>query len=589
MGPAINDKIKHVVVLMFENRSFDHIFGALPNVNGVLGDDGKVKPELYNTLKPTKKPEPPFILPHNPPPVVPTPITINTQSLSSFNHDFWDGMMPDLFGPGTTGVVDGTPLGAPVTYPSTNSGFLKVTKDYGQPDYPAVMNYFELGQLGAHHTLAQEFVVCDNWFCDMPGHTEVNRLFMHCAQSDGFDQQNNDPNTCFTIFDLIHAQAVPGAPWTWKMYVPTIDGISGQLDSSFLNGNIQTSPFTNTPIAQFAEDAQNRTLPFYSFLMPWFPPGYSPYNDPSMHPNSWVQAGENYLAAVYNTLLNSPSWEDTLLIVTYDENGGMYDHVLPPTAIPPIEGVGSVYETNKIKNPPNPPILMTSSFDFSLLGPRVPAMLISPWLSKGSVDSSQYQNTSILRFIEDLIIPPSPTNSPLFLTQRDRYANSIARAFEQFGLQDMRTDCPQIPIQFPDFAYGTGSLASPGVGAVNTYTHSPTDPPTDHGLDITKMYVKRQPGHADSGKPITREFLTNADLQRYSAQRHQAAHWYFKGDHLKASIQIIEKAPGQWIWELKNEQGTVLAIPQNYYVTKEAAQLELDRVRFLFHELCCTS
>jgi phospholipase C len=113
--------IKHIVVLMFENRSFDHIFGALPRVDGVLLPDGKVNPEYYNTFAPTKEPSPTNIA------VPVTPIDLEHQYLvdHDFNHDFGDGMMPDLFGPGTTGYVNGKPIGAPAkTFPATNSGFL---------------------------------------------------------------------------------------------------------------------------------------------------------------------------------------------------------------------------------------------------------------------------------------------------------------------------------------------------------------------------------------------------------------------------------------------------------------------------------
>ena len=113
--------IKHVVVLMFENRSFDHVFGALPGVEGVLDPGGKVKPSLFNVPDPTRQPWPDNV------PVQPTGIGLQDQATlipHDFNHDFCDGMMPDLFGPGTTGYTEGKPIHAPAfTYPETNSGF----------------------------------------------------------------------------------------------------------------------------------------------------------------------------------------------------------------------------------------------------------------------------------------------------------------------------------------------------------------------------------------------------------------------------------------------------------------------------------
>ena len=462
--------IKHVVVLMFENRSFDHVFGALPGVEGVLDSGGKVKPSLFNVPDPTRQPWPDNV------PVQPTGIGLQDQATlipHDFNHDFCDGMMPDLFGPGTTGYTEGKPIHAPAfTYPETNSGFisslyypptkashssLPPVPELPYPTGPSAMTYFSLGELPVLHSLAREFVVCDNWFCDMPGHTLPNRVFMHCAQTDNLGIADDDQGHCHakTIFQLIEEQGK-----SWKIYAPCL-----LTDSRFLT-QIKDDPRGNIPIQQFAEDIQSsEAMPFYSFLMCWS--GNTQVTDSSMHPASFMEPGENYLAAVYNALCTSPVWNETLLIVIFDENGGIYDHVPPPTAVSPKPGekVHSDYHN------------IHAEFDFTVLGPRIPVILISPWLSPG-VESTQYQNTSILRFLAD---KATPVPLQLFLTERDKKANSIARAFDQFGLPEPRTKSPVAPIH-PGFVFADG------LSDFMCPDERPDVTPAPHMAEVAKIY-----------------------------------------------------------------------------------------------------
>ncbi|HEY6333161.1 MAG TPA: alkaline phosphatase family protein, partial [Blastocatellia bacterium] len=297
-GSAV-DQIKHVVVLMFENRSFDHIFGGLldsdmqPLVDGVVGPKGKVNrnwqtTSIYNTADPTQEPG------QTNNPIYATPITLNTQPRGGFNHDFCDGMMPDLFGPGTTGYVAGQQIGAPAqTYPAMNSGFVSVNG----PCFP--MTFFTDGSLKVLHQLAKSFVVCDKWFCDMPGHTMPNRDFMHCATTGtlGIDDPDSGIDSALTIFDQIDKYG-QGYAQGWKIYASPCT----QTDASFLNWKINKNGNSNVDIAQFAKDVNEGTLPFYSFLMCWTHDSL----DTSMHPSAILQPGENYLAAVYNTLVSNP-------------------------------------------------------------------------------------------------------------------------------------------------------------------------------------------------------------------------------------------------------------------------------------------
>ena len=217
----------------------------------------------------------------------------------------------------------------------------------------------------------------------------------------------------------------------------------GDERDSIIYQNIAALPQAQLDIGNFASDVENGKLAFYTFLMPSLLTAGVQADGNSMHPNADVRWGENYVAEIYNCLRNSKFWEQTLFIVTFDENGGIYDHVLPPRTVNP-DGINS----------PSP------DFDFTLLGPRVPAILISPWLDRG-IDSTQYQNTSILRFVQDLMVPRS-SPLPVSLTQRDAQAKSFAHLFNR---DQPRTDCPlQIEGYGNIFNWPVGNI----VGATDT-------------------------------------------------------------------------------------------------------------------------
>jgi len=543
-------QIKRVVVVMFENRSFDHIFGAMPGVNGLF-ENGALKPECYNLPDPLQ-PAPSLR-------ISPSPLDPSRPMAHDFTHDFGDGMMPDLFGPTFTvtpaggqpddstvtyssGFVKGKPTGqvqpVPPVFPATNSGFYS-TYNSAKPQGGQALSYFRDGDLRVLSTLAKNFVLCDRWHCDMPGHTLPNRSFFHCASTGnaGIDDTDGVTNTSSaTIFDRIDSmtELPPGAGW--KMYTPVAESggttTFGQLDTRFLNANVQHYP--GVPLTEFPTDCQDGKLPFYSFVMCWLPGGhYDPYTDTSMHPNSLMQPGENLLAAIYNTLRNSPCWEDTLLVVTFDENGGLYDHVFPPTTTPPDSDEPVV--TQSTRGSCGNSWVLDSQFDFSLLGLRIPALLISPWLAAG-VDTHPYQNTSVIRLLLERLNSLYGVSLPP-LTRRDATAPDLATAFSTFGQRAMRTDCPgwiepyaKLPCTDPN----TGSDAIPyGDGKLGVWEPPPSTmaaPPVPYIQELMNIYTASLPGHPDSGGKVTRTFATNAEVAAYTDERLEAARRYFQAD-----------------------------------------------------------
>ena len=436
------DKIKSVLVLMMENRSFDHIFGDMPGVDGLFQPDGQFKPDVFNTMDPETNPDGDKSLYH-----WPSPITPLTQGVIShdFNHNFGNGMLSDLYGPSAQGIVGGAPVGAKQTWPPHNAGFLSTIawNAHGHPpNGPTSMSYFQWGTLKALHPLAKEFVVCDNWYCDMPGQTWANRVFLHCAQTGGLIEDDGGAPMADleSIYDLLKQHGR-----TWKMYAK-----GTHCDTEYLNATVDSQRWTAAspdapnvsyvPFSQLKDDIQNGQLPDFGFIMCWDTP-QTVEGDTSMHPghpSNPVNGGENLIASIYNLLRGSPaSWDQTLFIVTFDENGGMYDHKPPPAAPSPVDPpvVGTFYDNDP---PPQGP---ARQFDFTLLGPRVPALLISPHLAHG-IDGTQYQNTSITRFAEELAETSTGAQPrSIHLTQRDQQAPSLSSAFFQFGLSSPRPDC----------------------------------------------------------------------------------------------------------------------------------------------------
>lgn len=516
--------IKHVIVLMFENRSFDHVLGDMPGVNGVHAINGAPNPEIYNLPDPTQPPS------GSNPPVTPMeivtgagPATVNGQPVNyeaaeiTYNYDHsFAGMMSDLYGAGTNGVVNGQPTPTPAKmFPGTNPGFYQHAQDTA-----SVLSYFAWYSMQVFHPLADNFVVCDAWYCDYPGYTLANRAFMHCATigSQGLNDPNFEMVNSLSIFEQLER-----INQTWKMYwsgdncdtVWLNDTVQQQLWNSQEPGGFNVS---EVPIAQLfvdlKSDPENSTLPFYSFIMCWNSIG----TDTSMHPDSSVEAGENLLACIYNALRASPYWENTLLVVTFDENGGIYDHMPVLPATPPVAG-----RKPQTEGP--------YTFDFTVLGPRIPVLLISPWLQRG-VCSTQFQNTSILRFLQDLgvgALLSSPPAGP-FLTQRDKTAPSITSVFDYsgFGLPTVRdpSSYPASVAPYQESSRYPNVLTCAQFQGDWTPSHV-EGPPAPHMVKTMKEYLQGLPGHADSGKAITRDFATVSELRAYYAERRDASIAWF--------------------------------------------------------------
>ncbi len=374
--------IEHVVVLMLENRSFDHMLGFLQNpnylINGLSGTEWNPRdPAHIDPAQEVKvSDDAGFILSYDP------------------GHAFHDVNLQLFDNPG----------GPPATS-LPNGGFIL---SYSQQPHvtpgiaDTIMKCMAPTTVPVLATLARQFAVCDAWYSSVPGPTWPNRFFVHAATSKGYLDNSQSRNYDMpSIFENLAASG-----YTWRDYY---HDVSQTWSLQRLQTDANKANFYS--FGQFGTDAKNGQLPNYSFIEPKYFSLFGEAND--QHPPHDIRAGEALIADVYISLRDSPLWEKTLLVVLYDEHGGTYDHVTP--------------------SPATAPDAYTSQFAFNRYGLRVPAVLISPFIPKGTIDQRTFDHTSIPATLKQIFGLPS------FLTQRDITAQTFA---DITSLDSARTDCP---------------------------------------------------------------------------------------------------------------------------------------------------
>ncbi|HEX5125550.1 MAG TPA: alkaline phosphatase family protein, partial [Rhodocyclaceae bacterium] len=243
---------------------------------------------------------------------------------------------------------------------ATMQGFAKnyqAATGQAPQDNVDVMHYFVADQVPVLTTLAIQFAVSDRWHASAPCQTWPNRFFAHTGTANGYEN-NSPPHFPYlmpTVFNRFKNDGITDNGW--KIY---FHDMPQTLTLSDLWLKLDRFRFYD----EFRHDASEGTLPSYSFIEPrYFTDTHLP-ND--QHPPHNATLGEQLIADVYNCLRSGPAWNQTLLIVTYDEHGGCYDHVAPPKATPPSTQA-------------------TAPFNFDRYGVRVPAIIVSPYIKPGTV------------------------------------------------------------------------------------------------------------------------------------------------------------------------------------------------------------
>jgi phospholipase C len=417
---SLNGKqyIQNIFVLMLENRSFDHMLG-FSGITGIDASSGQHT--IIDGLSGTES---------NSYQGKSYPVTQPADYSMPFDpgHEFTD-VVTQLSGADTQ-----YPSGGP--YPAiNNSGFVY---DYATTTSPGeggatnnfgeIMKCYAPNQLPVMNALAREFAVCDHWYSAIPGPTWPNRFFVMAASSGGLD---HSPTTAEilewetvngfsfphgSIFDLVNNNTTFGC----RIYRGDVGNVAGSIPIASALKNIQI-----TDTFKFSNFQQDISQASYPWPLTFIEPNYgdiinnSYAGGTSQHPMDDVRNGERLIKQTYEAIRNSPHWDNSLLIITYDEHGGFYDHVAPPQTVPPGDGTESS-SFNKY------------GFHFKQLGVRVPALVISPYVSKNIIDHRNYEHASVPATISDIL---GLTN----LTDRDASASNLTRLL---SLSTPRTDCP---------------------------------------------------------------------------------------------------------------------------------------------------
>ena len=338
-------QIEHIVVLMMENHSFDNRVGMLDrhDVDGFrLGRDG---------LPTATNPYPDGTIQHAF--RMPTTCQLNsrpsqewTASNNAYDNGKNDGFVRTPISPLTTEIVGGVAMG-----------------------------YWQAEDQPFYDSLYKSFPIADRYFCSVLGQTFPNRRYVIGATSlgqiDDIGVNLTDYPANGTIFDTLDAHGI-----SWKNYWTTSSSL--ELFPKLFFNNQGTKSIN---ISNFFTDAAAGTLPAYSFVEP-------DYGNQSEENPQNIAVGEEFSAQVINAVINGPDWDRTLLILTYDEHGGYYDHVPPPAAIAP-DSIGPILVPGQ------------SGFDgFNRYGFRVPFAIVSPWARPHYVSHQVFDHTSILKLVQ---------------------------------------------------------------------------------------------------------------------------------------------------------------------------------------------
>ncbi|MGC2248119.1 MAG: alkaline phosphatase family protein [Terriglobales bacterium] len=463
MSATFNPAINHIIVFAQENRSFDHYFGELRQYWADNGYPDQAFDGLPQFNPPAGSSPPPTNPPcSNPDPTSycdadpnGTPVTsVHLPSVCienpspSWNESHVDWNYNDPMGKNAAaldGFVQTAANDARQNQPpflDTNGYRAMGYYDGGNPNDPT-----DPGDLNFYYFMASNFATSDRWFSPVMSRTEPNRMYMMAATSQGHayplggsNPADQSPLTVPPIFEALQNAGV-----TWKIYIePSPEAVgncapndqtpqclfidSGSYLQMFTYGKtVVNDPVLSqnlVPMSQFAADAAAGTLPQVAWIESPTDAGLDehPTVDDSAPEN--VQKGGNFSYGIMTALMQSPSWKDSAMIFTYDEAGGLYDHVSPqpmpsPDGITPQDlRAGDICNNGTGTGP---------TCDFVFTGYRIPLIVISPFTKKNYVSHTVADATAILKLIETRFNIPA-------LTKRDAAQFDMTEFFDFVGV-----------------------------------------------------------------------------------------------------------------------------------------------------------
>jgi phospholipase C len=418
--------INHIIFLAQENRSFDQYFGHLPDywaANGFPAQQFDGAPANASN---------PGCDPAFPPPSACT-IDSNSPTITAFHLQ-------------TMCIQNTTPSwneshvdfnnGAPASQNPKMDGFVHMAAGFARNQVPPyfdtdgkrAMGFYDGNDLNYYYFMASNFGTSDRWFAPVMTRTQLNRMYLLAATSHGHVRPLNDTNSPQlsdkTIFELLQEHGI-----SWKIYVHP-DG-SGCETTSCLLGLSYMNQFTFSktiatqfpqniaPVSQYLTDVANGTLPQVALIEPASGVGLDEHPSESSVGGVDIQAGARYVSSLINPLMQSSSWKDSVFILTYDEFGGLYDHVVPAPAVNPDGIPPSDLQPDDVCSSG----AKTGTCNFETTSFRVPLIVISPFAKKNFVSHTVADYTAILKLIEARFNLPS-------LTRRDAAQMDMTEFFD---------------------------------------------------------------------------------------------------------------------------------------------------------------
>lgn len=437
------DLIKTIVVVMMENRSFDHALGYLSmkrgweKVEGVRPLDPAWMQKTINVYQ--GESYPPF-----------EQRDVIHKMAGDPPHE-WPDIARQMGKPDTNGVF---PMKGFVANYATATEQPPISHD----PPPPVMGYFCGDHLPVTDRLATSFTVCDHWFSSLPAGTQANRLMSMAGYS--LIAHNTFPLPHHSlVYDWLDARKI-----NWRVYhegLPFFAMMPNQIPRILTSGRFR-------PLGTLWDDVSSESpeeFPEVIFVEPWYTDGPHPNVSRDDHAPSSIVGGQQFLNEVYRSIRVSPNWGGTVMIVNYDEHGGFFDHVSPPAVV-------------------TPPSSSHTNPGFSYLGVRVPAMVISPFVTPGGICDLRLDHTSVLKFLGQKFGKRNSMPPGFSALVDSREVNSV---YDVLDLDSPRPDEP--PVAFPlDDEYLNQPL--PQVG----YTPTCAAPPSvlaeafKVGLDLMRQH-----------------------------------------------------------------------------------------------------
>jgi phospholipase C len=366
------ESVQHIVFMLQENRTFDNYFGQLNQYRAKKGLPQDVDGLASNAANPS----------YDGTTVIPA---YHIQTTCAENQSpSWDEEHVDA------NRYD------PASSTATMDGFVyvagKFSRDTGGADIQGlrVMGYYDDTDLPYYYFMATEFATSDRWFAPVMSNSMGNRIFVLAGTSAGHAYPFTTTLSNLNIFELLENNHV-----SWKVYLTPTSGPPDDPEDTGSTYLFSFQPFASqhmdriVPVAEYLTDVANGTLPAVSFIET------SPGLDE--HPGKNVQIGAAYVAVLVNALMASPSWADSVFILSWDESGGLYDHVPPAPAVKP-DNIGPIDLAGHIPG------------DFDRTGFRLPLLVISPFTKPHYVSHNAADYTAVLKLIETRYNLPSLTN-----------------------------------------------------------------------------------------------------------------------------------------------------------------------------------